>query len=406
MAGIFQRHQIEALRATGRGERIGVLSVRLRHSLPMYLKTIALRLVGKRAGNALDQVGTLTLASCLLKRLTSSHSMVSCEEIAETPVVRIEGLYLTPPSDRCDHLWWCRAGRAGFRFYVSKYGQPDIIHAHNSLPAGFLAQWIEAKYGVPYVLSEHSSYYHQGLIPSALFPAITQVLAKSSAILPVSDALTNSLETRLGTLPHPPIVIGNVIPPFFLQEVAQTNKADRVTLLTVGSLLPIKNQASLLDALAEIDGPNLRIVGDGPLLEELKARAARLGLEDRVTFLGQLDQDGVRSEMLAADALVFPSSFETFGVVLIEAMSCGLPVLAIASGGPEEIVTPKSGFLVNPGDHAGLVSAITEFMSQPDLFDSGAIRAEALARFGPDVFCTQLRETYQRALALNLQKSL
>lgn len=397
MAGIFQRHLIEALRTTGGPEKLGVLSIRLRHSLPMYLKTLAFRLIGRRAGNALDEDGIGALLSRLWSRLAHPAHAARHEESDGIPVTRIEGLYLSPPSDRHDPAWWCRLGRAGYRAYTERHGQPDLIHAHNTISGGLLARQIKRDHGVPYVLSEHSSAYHQQIVPAGLFSKIRTALAEAEAVLPVSAALAESMEDVLGPLPKTPQITGNVIPPFFTQPVKRAPRSGPLTLLTVGSLLPIKNISALLDALCAVEGPVLRIVGDGPLRATLEEQTDRLGLRDRVTFTGQLDEAGVRAEILVADALIFPSAFETFGVVLIEAMACGLPVIAMASGGPQEVVNPTTGRLVEPGDGPGLVTALHSIMDDPDQFDPEAIRSDVIDRYGPDAFCAGLRSVYETA---------
>jgi glycosyltransferase involved in cell wall biosynthesis len=395
MAGIFQRHQIEALRATAGQEKLGVLSIRLRHSLPMYLKTLAFRLIGRRASNALDEDRICALLTRLWSYLAHPGRAARHEESEGVPVTRIEGLYLSPPSDRHDHAWWCRLGRAGYRAYTERYGKPDLIHAHNTISAGLLARQIKRDHGVPYVLSEHSSAYHQRIVPTGLFPEVRRAMEEAEAIMPVSAALARSMEAVLGTLPKTAQITGNVVPPFFTQPVKRAPRTAPFKLLTVGSLLPIKNQSALLDALSSVDGPVLRIVGDGPLRPSLEEQTDRLGLRERVTFTGQLDESGVRDELLQADALIFPSAFETFGVVLIEAMACGLPVIAMASGGPQEVITSTTGRLVQPGDEAGLISALRSIMHHPDQFDPETIRTEVINRYGADTFCRSLRSIYQ-----------
>jgi teichuronic acid biosynthesis glycosyltransferase TuaC len=170
----------------------------------------------------------------------------------------------------------------------------------------------------------------------------------------------------------------------------------------VGSLIPIKNHSLLLSAFAEVrnETPDvaLRIVGEGPLRSELQSQAAASKVEDAVTFVGECDQPTVRREMEAADAFVFPSDFETFGVAIIEAMSCGLPVIAMAAGGPEEIVTSETGLLVGPGDRGALVKAMRAVMQNRGQYDSMRIRRVAMDRWSPDVFSARLRKVYRSVL--------
>jgi len=102
--------------------------------------------------------------------------------------------------------------------------------------------------------------------------------------------------------------------------------------------------------------------------------------------------------MLRADVFVFPSHFETFGVVIIEAMACGLPVIAMASGGPEEILTPRTGRLVAPDDRAALVTAMLDLSSAEQALDSAEIQDHARRNWGPEAFCRSLRAVYSSAI--------
>ncbi len=401
LAGIFQGHQIEAMRATG-PERFGVLSVRLRYSVPMFLKNMLRRLALRPSDPSLPVTGFAALGRELLRRWTRPETTLVVDDWHGTPVLRIEGLYGSAPSARHDPIWWQRAGMAAYRAYCAQFGRPDLIHAHNSVPAGLLAARIAARDGIPYVLTEHSSSFYLGKVPARWFPAIRKAIVGARGFLPVSHALHGSLQRALGPLPVQPTVIGNVLPPFFANVERPVRPDGPLRFLTVGSLLPVKNQALLIDAFATVaqTHPDARLVfvGDGPLRRELEARAMVSKAGDRIDFAGELPPDGVRAEMLRADVFVFPSHFETFGVVAIEAMACGVPVIAMASGGPEEVVTPQTGRLVAPDDRPGLIAAMLEMSAQETTLDSAAVQDHARSNWGPDTFCRSLRAVYVSAI--------
>lgn len=400
LAGIFQGHQLEALRMTG-NEQFGVLSIRLRHSVPMYIRNIVRCLTFRRPDPALPAKGPSGLCRQLWRKWLAPESTIKVEEWNGTPVLRVEGLYGLPPSRRFDPIWWQRAGWAGYRNYCAQYGRPDLIHAHNTISAGLLAHRIARRDGIPYVLTEHSSAYQLDEVPVSLFPAVRVAVDGAKAFLPVSKALLQSMVTRIGKPDTAVAVLGNVLPHAFMDVVRRERTSGPFTFLTVGSLLPVKNQTLLLSAFARVlrTCPDCRLilVGDGPLRHALEQQAAEAGLDDRVDFPGQLGPEQVRARMLQADAFVFPSHFETFGVALIEAMACGLPVIAMASGGPEEIVTPLNGRLVAPGDAEGLVAAMVEVASASESFDTEAIQASARATWGSREFGRKLRAIYANA---------
>jgi glycosyltransferase involved in cell wall biosynthesis len=161
-----------------------------------------------------------------------------------------------------------------------------------------------------------------------------------------------------------------------------------------------KNVRGLLDALALQPGPEttLTVVGDGPQRPQLEQHARSLGIDDRVQFLGMLGRTAVRDALWNAHAFVLPSHHETFGVVLLEAMATGLPVIATTSGGPEDLVTPETGRLVPPGDTNALADALTTLREERASYDADAIRAYVRDQFGPAAFVRRTRTLYRRAL--------
>jgi glycosyltransferase involved in cell wall biosynthesis len=185
----------------------------------------------------------------------------------------------------------------------------------------------------------------------------------------------------------------NVLGEAFLGEAGgpETLDPDRpFVFLCVARLSPEKGHALLIEAFAEAFCGNpkarLRLVGDGPVLASLEALSAGLGVAAQVEFVGTLPAERVRVEMEAADAFVLASNAETFGVVVIEALACGLPVVSTASGGPDHLVDAINGELVPRADKPALRDALVRMRRQAPHYDRAAIRAEVIGRYGPDAF--------------------
>jgi D-inositol-3-phosphate glycosyltransferase len=153
---------------------------------------------------------------------------------------------------------------------------------------------------------------------------------------------------------------------------------DRPRLLYVGRIAPIKGLETLLDGMARLRAggspAQLCIVGgdtDEPLNGhegELRARLSRLDLGDTVTFVGAQPQDRLRTWYVAADATVLPSYYESFGMVALEAMACGSPVVASRVGGLQTTVRDRvTGVLVPDHDAAALADALAGLLADPDL---------------------------------------
>ncbi len=130
----------------------------------------------------------------------------------------------------------------------------------------------------------------------------------------------------------------------------------------------------------------LRLAGDGDERAALEARAAELGLDSRVEFLGSLGRDEVLALFRSADAAILSSAWENFPHTVVEALAVGTPVIATAVGGVPEIVTDgENGLLVPPGDPAALAAAIRRFFAEPELRERlRSAAAPSVERFAPE----------------------
>jgi glycosyltransferase involved in cell wall biosynthesis len=199
-------------------------------------------------------------------------------------------------------------------------------------------------------------------------------------------------------------VVPNVVDEtvFLLPPRARERRLTRF--LAVSRLVSIKGVDRVLRAvcIAQRDVPSLsvEIVGDGPERPRLEALARELGISDRVRFAGALDHAQVRDAMWRADALVHGSRVETFGVVVIEAMATGLPVIAYGGGALDELVDARSGILLPQGDEAALAAALRRMARGEHEFDARLIRDRAIARFGGRAVAEQLVRRYDDVLGI------
>jgi len=293
-----------------------------------------------------------------------------------------------------------------FEKYIDQQGVPDIIHAHNCLYAGIAALKIKEKYGIPYLITEHSSAYARGLISNRQARLIRDVLKNADVKTVVSTRLGRLLEKLFGADACPNYPIFNILDDRFEKEeniLKETNNSrDMFTFLNVASLNANKNHSDLLNAFACVFKSNskvqLKIGGDGPLRKQLEAQAKGLGLEEQIVFLGLLSRDMLLWEMQNCDAFVLSSIFETFGVVLIETLACGKPVVATKCGGPEDIVNRNNGILVPTKNVNALAEAMSNIYLNIDKYNVTYIRNDCLSRFGKDSFVTKLQGIYTSIL--------
>ena len=142
----------------------------------------------------------------------------------------------------------------------------------------------------------------------------------------------------------------------------------------------------------------LRILGKGELRKKLEEQARSVGIHDRVIFTGRISRDRMVEEMQKANCFVLASRYEAFGIVLIEAMATGLPVVATRSGGPGYIVDGSSGYLVEPDNVEELAKAMLKMMSGYDQFHQEKIRERTLQKYGSKIISKRYMEIFKEIL--------
>jgi glycosyltransferase involved in cell wall biosynthesis len=182
---------------------------------------------------------------------------------------------------------------------------------------------------------------------------------------------------RVGVLPNPTPPAADLRPREELKRELSLNGA---TLAFAGRLTAQKSLEVALEALADADGVQLVIAGDGGERARLERRARELGLESRVRFLGAQPRARVVELMHAADATILSSSWENFPHTVVESLAAGTPVVATATGGVAEVVEDGvNGLLVPAGDPAALAGAIRRY------FEDATLRARLRAAAAPSV---------------------
>ena len=276
----------------------------------------------------------------------------------------------------------------------------DLIHAQFTLSSA-AARLGRVWHGRPIVTTVHGSDIYQiPQLPGGRWftrwsldgvervIAVSQNLADTAVSFGVSKdkirVISNSVDTDLF---QPP---GSEREPF---------------LLFVGSLIRRKGLTYLLDALPTIlrAHPEYRlvIVGDGPELPSLRSQVVHRGIANSVIFVGRGAAETVREWMQRARLFILPSLEEGQGVVLLEALASGLPVVATNVGGIPDVVDSQVGRLVTAGDSQALATAVEELLSNLGKWQelAFAARRRAETRFSEARIVRQLLQVYQEVLA-------
>lgn len=288
----------------------------------------------------------------------------------------------------------------------------DLIHTHFAYPSGYVGAKLGQLLRKPVVLTVHGSDVHQRTradYPYRLMRKRTLVaLAAADSIIAVSRALKARI-VQLGWASDKVTVIpgGFVTERFGVldEEAARRQLGFREEgpfVLFVGNLVRIKGVDVLLEATAElrreVADVRLIVVGDGPLGTELKATASQLALDDSVFWAGRIPNEDLSQYMGASDVFVLPSLEEGFGIVCLEALACGRPVVASRVGGIPEIVKDgESGILVEPGHPGALAQAIGKALQMN--WDTALLAGHA-QQYSWEHVAPRIYEQYERALEL------
>lgn len=289
--------------------------------------------------------------------------------------------------------------RKNLQLAIKTYGGVDLMHAHVSYPAGYVASVLSREFDIPYVLTEHMSPFP---FPSLMrrgqpMPEIDQAFASAAEAIAVSP----SLAERIGSFGYAaPCVIPNVVDERRFAPSAPC--ADKFVFFTLCGLSDQKGIDQLLHAIAlwnpSPDRFEFRIGGDGPMRSAYQALAQQLGVADRMRWLGAVSREDAPQLFRDCHVYVMPSRHETFGVVFAEAIATGKPVIATRCGGPEFIVNDTNGMLVEVGDVPGLSVAMQAMAGNWSHYSPLAIRQDFERRFSRPAVVDQLLSLYRRVL--------
>ena len=244
---------------------------------------------------------------------------------------------------------------------VRKGGKPDIIHAHGYL-LGIPAVILRTFYGMPVIITEHWDGFPRHMLNFGARVRARFAMNRAQTILPVSKNLEESIKSY--GIKNKFRIVPNTVNTEMFHTSFRKEKGEREqkVILFIGRLVSIKGVFYLLKALAKLKQKRqdflLDIIGDGSDRKKHEELAKRLGLNALVRFCGVKSNVEVAKFMRRSDFFVLPSLGETFGVVYIEAMASGLPIVATNVSGIPEIVNKDTGILVPPKNIDALAEAI------------------------------------------------
>jgi len=290
-----------------------------------------------------------------------------------------------------------------FERAVAKF-KPDVIHSQHI----WLLSWIAKKTGIPYVITAHGTDL-MGYQRGARFRKYADEAASGAKrIITISNDNDGLVRELFPSSADRVVFMENGYDPerFFPEPVAVEKIQESLGVLLqkklvffAGKLAHFKGVDVLLEAARLYEGERpdeivTLIAGDGELAAQLKKLADSFKLK-HTYFLGHLDPSQLRGLYSIADVSVVPSRREPFGLVAVEALACGCPVVATNQGGLPDIINENVGSLVDVDDAFGLFSAILQELDRPDRTQRGLFAAKyALEKYAQNSLIDSLVEIY------------
>lgn len=300
-------------------------------------------------------------------------------------------------------------GRALDRF------QPDLVHIVNPAVLGLSGLLYSKTRNLPLVASYHThlpeylQHYGLGMLEGLLWELLKAAHNQAALNLCTSTAMVQTLSEH--GIERTDLWQRGVDTELFQPHLASQDMRSRLSqghpeqplLLYVGRLSAEKEVDRIKPVLEAIPGARLALVGDGPHRQALEKHFA----DTPTHFVGYLQGQELASAFASADAFVFPSRTETLGLVLLEAMAAGCPVVAARSGGIPDIVEDGvNGYLFDPADENGAIVATQRLLARADERETLRRNARQEAeRWGWSAATRQLRHYYQKVLATALSSA-
>ena len=258
-----------------------------------------------------------------------------------------------------------------FAAYIAEGGMPDVIHAHCCKWAGYAACLLHREYGIPYVVTEH--------LPASLLAEelgeprrgiwqvepLREAYREAAMVIPVSEELVDDLAPYFGK-DYRWTAISNIVDTgFFHFQPRPSLRGRRFRFCCVANYVPRKGYDVLFQAFkrlsARCDNVELHIAGRFTAGRECRQAIEALGLGDRVVNHGELDKEDVRRLLYTCDCLVLASRGEAQGLVLLEAMATGIPVVT-TDRVPRNALVEGGSLVVPVDDAAALAHAMLRMM--------------------------------------------
>ncbi|MCX6210284.1 MAG: glycosyltransferase [Bacteroidetes bacterium] len=304
---------------------------------------------------------------------------------------------------------------SSYLFYLKRLfanWKPDIIHAHDPLLAGVLANYISSYSNIPFVLTSHNplfintrSCYINKLVLNSFIKA-DKLLTVGNQDKRILDSLIN---TKFKT-----ITLGNVVDTGTFNPIKKIkNEKSKFKIINISSTSLRKDIPTFLRAINyyienyDVSKKNIEVllivseVMDGYSFKEMYIDIESLGLKNITRILSNVKYHTViANEMLDSDVFISTSYYETFGIAVAEAISAGIPTIAVDNGAVRDFVSHKeNGLIVEMGDYESIANYVNKIETKEIVFDEKKMHNSIAAKFSKDVYLEKLMTIYSNVLS-------
>lgn len=286
-----------------------------------------------------------------------------------------------------------------YKEIVKKEGKVDIIHAQSSLWGGISASYIAKKYNIPLVITEHSSIKRGKYVRESYYKRIVDSYKSADAIIAVGNGLKNEIKELTNRSDIK--VIGNLVDLSLFDIRDIKDNKDEFIFFSLAFLEGEKGFDTLIKSFSrKFKNKKARLIigGDGSQREWLEDIAKSENIENQVTFVGALSRDEVSKYMNKCDAFVLASRYETFGVVYIEALASGKPVIGTFNGGAEDIINENVGILTEIDNVDKLSDAMEYIEKNYKKYNKESLRIYCTQKFSSNVIINKIINVYKEVM--------
>lgn len=283
---------------------------------------------------------------------------------------------------------------------VSQEGIPDVLHSHFAA-INYVTAKVNQEMGLPHVMTEHLSTLMGEQVETELFTLAAKAYSNANKIIAVSPALQSAIGIRFACQS---VYIPNVVDTnLFSCQHKRRSEDIGFRFISVGRLSKEKRLdlviAAFVSGFAHDKSVSLVLIGDGPERPHLERLIRKHDMTARITLLGLQPGKAIADSLHASDCFVLPSQSETFGVVYVEALACGVPVIATRCGGPEAFIDQRNGILIPVGDKDALVEAMIDMRTNAHRYDRQQISARAKEFFSEEAVARRILDVYRAVIA-------